>query len=282
MARLTGYHRLDIRTRCGEAFILGARITSICCFSMLVLLGTGLSAPAALGQVDLEWRAETTLVRVGDTVEVGLYAVSQTSTETLLGVDAIIAWDHAVLQLLGHAEDSPFPLRGFFNDELLDRLNADCGPDTFCVPFSSVPFNDGDASFTASAIFSDLPEATPEGVLISTVLFGAIGSSGESQIAFLSQVGSFSFTRVLAQVDGGSELVTGALGAISYSIAPCGSEGDFDNDCAVSLVDYVSLNACHLGPDEPIDGSCSAGDFDSDGDTDLRDAALFQQWFAGP
>ena len=38
---------------------------------------------------------------------------------------------------------------GFPNDSQLDRINADCGPDTFCSPYTGKPFNDGSALYQA-------------------------------------------------------------------------------------------------------------------------------------
>lgn len=265
----------------GEALILRSTGHYACRFGAIVLGAIGLSTHAAFSQVDLEWRVDSTTVRVGDTIAAGLYAVSHAPSEELLGVDAIIEWDQGLLSLSGHANDSPFPFKGFNDDELLDGLNADCGPTTYCVPYTEIPFNDGEALFTAGELFS-VWEATPVGLLVTTLLFEAIGPSIESRINLVEQVGVFSFSRVVRRIEGGGEIVTGSLGSLSVWVAACGTMGDFNDDCGVSGADYVDFGPCLLGPDQTPVGNCGAADFDADGDSDLRDIGGMQQWFTGP
>ena len=108
----------------------------------ILMLTMGIIAAPALGasEVDLEWRAGSANIRVGDTVDLGLFAVSATGEDVLLlGVKTIISWDPGVMELVDVVDVSPFTFSGFFADDELDGLNADCGPDAFCIPYTSFP-----------------------------------------------------------------------------------------------------------------------------------------------
>ncbi|MCB9850768.1 MAG: RHS repeat protein [Phycisphaerales bacterium] len=63
--------------------------------------------------------------------------------------------------------------------------------------------------------------------------------------------------------------------------ALCGSPGDGDGDCRVSLFDHADFAGCLTGPAVLAADECSCYDMDADGDVDLRDAQLFQGAFTG-
>jgi len=185
----------------------------------LVALAT-VASPAgshARAAVDLELRAERQTFGVGSVVDVGLYAVSDEGTE-FSGLDVLITWDPAVLELGEPAIDNgPHDwsfIFGFLSDQLLDRLNADCGEDVFCDPYTSLPFNDGDAMFQAGAISS--ATATAEGVLVATFRFNALAETPLTEVATVETLGGqYAVTRVLQP---GNENVTGNLGSASITI----------------------------------------------------------------
>jgi len=52
--------------------------------------------------------------------------------------------------------------------------------------------------------------------------------------------------------------------------------GDWNEDGAVDLLDYVSFFDCMQGPDVDVPLLCAVFDWDQDGDVDLQDAARFQ------
>lgn len=56
--------------------------------------------------------------------------------------------------------------------------------------------------------------------------------------------------------------------------------GDFDGDATISLEDHRALIDCLEGPETaPLGERCAIGDFDCDGDADLRDWRWFQNFF---
>ncbi len=240
----------------------------------------------ATAQIDLEWRVADREVRVGDTVEAGLFAVSTSGeTEFLLGMDVLLSWDAASLRLVGLVpRTSAFPFSDFFDDRSLDGLNADCGATTFCSPYTRLPYNDGDARFSASILDPTYPEATPEGLRLVVFSFETLAVNPSAEIGMLATAGTHSSTRVVIRLPegGGNEMATGALIPDVVVIADCGRQGDFDANCGVDIADYFQFEACVTGPDGPIGVGCLPADLDGDGDSDLRDAGAMQRWFTGP
>ena len=254
------------------------------CFRLVAVCSLAAFAADAAGNVDLEWRTSLPYVFVGQTFEVGLYAVSDDDTDqTVAGLDAILTWDPTVLLLEGKIDNGPYVWFGsaFYDDRQLDGLNADCGPDVFCASYTWLPYNDGDAFYLA---FASSPPAiaTPEGLLVTTIIFTAVMPTSGAQIEFLPvSAGGRQFTRVLS-ADPQGAIVTGALGSLSIPVVACGSHGDFDGDCALDLGDFHWFGSCQTGPDAgPLDPGCEPADLDGDGDSDLRDVAAFQAVFTG-
>ncbi len=252
------------------------------------LVYAALALPSvAAANVNLEWRVPSQTVRVGETVEAGLYAVSDDETDQpFLLLSVILGWDATVLELIGKI-DNGFPSwfgSNFYNDVGLDGLNADCGPDVFCDPYTFLPFNDGDAVYKAF-LLSPNPDlqATPEGLLVTTILFTALAPTPGTELQILETAGKKSSTHVSDAGDGGTEIVTGTLGSITLLIAACGTRGDFDGDCRVDLEDIFDFGACLNGPGGgSVTPECEAALFDDDDDADLRDIAAFQREFTGP
>ena len=253
----------------------------------LVLVCAVTIAPCrVVAEINLQWRASAQVVRVGQTVDVGLYAISDDdSDQPFGGIDAILGWDPGAVALVERIDDGPYAwlTTSFPNDEKIERLNADCGADVFCQPYSGVPFNDGDALYQSVMQFppNPPPYATPEGLLVTTVRFNALAAMPATEIALLEAVGDQS-TTVVDTEDLGAD-VTGTLKSVTLSIAACGSWGDFDGDCGVDLVDFKEFEACLTGPGDTSGGlQCRAADFDDDGDADLRDIGRLQLAFTGP
>lgn len=169
----------------------------------------------ARAAVDLELRAERQTFGVGSVVDVGLYAVSDEET-VFSGLDVLITWDPAVLELGEPVIDNgphDWFIFGFLSDHLLDRLNADCGEDVFCDPYTGLPFNDGDAMFQAGSL--SLATATAEGVLVATFRFNALAETPLTEVAIVETLGGqYAVTRVLQGVTD----VTGNLGSASITI----------------------------------------------------------------
>ena len=66
-----------------------------------VVLGLGVPAAPVRGDVNLELRPVEPPVRVGDVVEIGLYAVSDDQTDQIVrGMQVILQWDPVHLGLV--------------------------------------------------------------------------------------------------------------------------------------------------------------------------------------
>lgn len=224
-------------------------------------------------------------MRVGDTIDVELYAVSSDGTDqSLFSVEVVFTWDPDVLVFVNKIDNPPWAISSFFDDRSLARLNADCGPDLFCDPFRFFPVNDGDAFFIVSTI-AELVIATGEGLLVATFQFMPVAVTAGTVLRIIEGACSVppdrcSSTRVLPF--NGGEVLTGRLGSLALIVAACGSKGDFNNDCLVESRDFEEFERCLAGPGESPGLGCEASDFDGDGDTDLRDAAGLQRWVTGP
>ncbi|UCC31559.1 MAG: hypothetical protein JSU86_04625 [Phycisphaerales bacterium] len=253
---------------------------------VLLVCAAAVAPPRAVAEINLQWRVSAQVVRVGQTVEVGLYAISDDdSDQPFGGIDAILSWDPGVIELVDKIDDGPYAwlTSSFPNDENIESLNADCGAIVFCDPYSGMPFNDGDALYQSVMQFppNPPPYATPHGLLVTTMRFNAPTATPATEIALLEAVGEQS-TIVVDTEDLGAD-VTGTLESVTLSIAACGSWGDFDGDCGVDLVDFKEFEACLTGPGDTSRGSgCQAADFDDDGDADLRDIGRLQLAFTGP
>lgn len=181
---------------------------------------------AVLADVNLEWRSDLPQVVVGDVVDVGLFAVSDSKLDQSLGfLVVILDWDPARLELLGLVPefDEYAWLQSFFpDDQSLDRINSDCGLDQYCVPYTGAPFNDGSAYYEAWAAFppAEPPRATPAGSLVTTFRFRAL-HSGSTTVGFVPFAGDATSTRVLSAEAAATE-ITGILGAdLQLTIGSC-------------------------------------------------------------
>jgi hypothetical protein len=148
-----------------------------------------LAAPAS-ADINLEWRPQQASVTVGDQVGIGLYAVSDNSTNQLFSaVQLIMGWEPDALQLVGTDEtggiglfSSSFPANDAFG------LNE------------MVPPADGDGLWVGLAFPSPLP-ATPQGSLLTTMLFEAVAVSPDAAVEMWPSGGQpTGFTKVIGDV----------------------------------------------------------------------------------
>ena len=254
--------------------------------ALSVALGSIALSSRASANVNLEWRGRVCqqTVESGETVEIGLYAVSDDDTDQpFLGIQAVFAWDPTALQFQGKIDNGPYSWSPswFPDDSDLEGLNADCGSDVFCDPYSSTPYNDGDAYYAAFGQFAPNPPpyATPEGLLVTTLVFTAGTVTPATELRVLESVGVASTTVMYAD-EHGTQIVTGELGSLTISIATCALKGDLDRDCTVDLADLEQFGTCLTGPDGgPLEPQCQPADFDGDCDADMRDVASFQSAF---
>ncbi len=170
--------------------------------------------------VNLEWRPALQTVLVGETAEIGLYAVSVNQfNQPVMGIDTIVVWDGpAALALVDKVDNGPYSwmFSLFPDDRALDGLNADCGADVFCDPFTYMPFNDGDAFYSAAS--TPQPAlATPEGLLVTTIRFEALNAAtvevampASCEEIFGAGSGCFASTRVVGPP--GTGVITASVG----------------------------------------------------------------------
>ncbi|MEK6675877.1 MAG: hypothetical protein AABZ47_09520 [Planctomycetota bacterium] len=191
--------------------------------AFLCVAAMAFTAPAA---VELEWRPPAQGTSIGEVVELGLFASSDSQpNENFSALSVILSWDPLRLELVGfNREGEGYSwLKAFFpNDNQLDGLNADCGDIVFCNPYSSHPYNDGNAFFEAWGMFAPaiVPQATSSGLLITRFQFRAL-RAGLARVQFLPMYGDFTRTRVLHGSVPGTE-ITGDLGPpADITIAAC-------------------------------------------------------------
>lgn len=255
------------------------KIQMNCFIGVLSTLVVGLQAASA--EVNLELRVDTSAKWfVGDTIEVGLYAISSSEAEqTVAGIDVILSWEPAVLELTGLINNGPHAwLASWFpDDSKLGGLNA---------PFDQIPGNDGDAFYQAGMVSASPATVSPDGLLVTTIVFTAIGASESSSLIILPQLVTKNWTttsRVISDNPPGT-IITGTLGSVVLTVLPCGFTGDIDFDCDIDLIDFQQMFPCISisGPDNAIIvPTCLKSDLDKDNDVDLRDFYLFQLFFSG-
>lgn len=203
------------------------------------------AAPApALANVDLELRPVADTVEVGETVRVGLYAVSDDETEQLFAaMEVIFAWDPAFVRFLdidgtgGVAllrSQIPFPDSSGLNE--------------------SDPPADGDGLYIAWAPLAEPIAAPPEGVLVTTFLFEALAPTASTAIDFVPERNGKRTVVFDGEVPGLD--VTGRLvGAWIEIVAPCPEDldgsGDVDFEDILRVLDAWGNN----GGAEDLDGS---------------------------
>jgi len=251
----------------------------------VVVAAVGLVARAR-ANVNLELRTSPSVFRVGAVISVGLYAVSDSiQDQPFFGLDVVLFWDPSAVELLGHVDNGPFPwtpagLSGFLNERLVSGLNADCGTDLYCDPFTGVPFNDGDALYTASLVFPGTqPIATPSGLLVTTLQFRALTAGAATTIEIGPSEPECKGTRVVGSDGEQTFCLTGRLRPVTVVVAACGFGGDVDGDCEIRLADYATFPSCLMGPD--VATPCPAADIDGDLDSDLRDFSFLQSSYSG-
>lgn len=167
--------------------------------ALVALAGT----PRAQGAVQLQWRPTLSSSVVGDVLEISLYAVSASgSDQPIAGLDLVFEWDAAQLLLLVNVDPctaDPCPantynwFESFFpDDSRLDGLN-----DTF---------TDGIAFYSAFSQPGTPAMVTPEGLLVTTFLFG-IFEAGVSEVRLLESCkGCIARTRIADGAAPGEEI----------------------------------------------------------------------------
>ena len=152
--------------------------------------------------VNLELRPLPAQVLVGDTVDVGIYAVASGADELFTALEVVLSWDKAHLELREANANGPHAWSfqfGLLDDSDLDGLNDS--------------LLDGNARFEAAS-FGDAT-ATAGGMLVATLRFSALTGTELTHIAIAPEFGQYSRTQVLQR---GGKNVTGNLGTADVTI----------------------------------------------------------------
>jgi hypothetical protein len=129
---------------------------------MIFALGAALAAACpALADINVEFRPDTQTVNVGDTVNVGLFVVSDSAEDQLMSAaQMVVTWNPTYLRLLGLDHTGAVDLMGssFPSFKPLNEV---------------VPPQDGDGLYIAMAMLGLPVTATPAGALLVTLQFEA-------------------------------------------------------------------------------------------------------------
>ncbi len=239
----------------------------------VLVAGIGLAAASTVrGEINLELRPPTQTAGIGETVRLGLYAVSDSDeVQSMSAADVILGWDPAYLQLLGNDDTGAVPLlvSGF---PVTDPYGLN----------EEVPPQDGDGFYLAYAPLGRPVEATPEGTLLTTFLFDALEATEGTVVEILESAGSPVGHTVVYDGEVPGLDVTGTLGTATVVIREC-RHGDFDGDGHVDLADFAAFQWCYAGVDESeIDVCVCVFDFVPDAIIDLADYAEFASRITGP
>lgn len=168
-------------------------------------------ATAVTAAVNLEWRPADQRVHVGDTVSIGLYAVSDSGSDwPISAMDVIIQNDAAYLKFTGITGDgAPYPwLYSGFRSDAPDNLNK--------------KLYDGDVMYSAWAQLGQTAAATPQGLLVTTFQFVSQSPVSSTSVSvhrtYAISAETCVFDGTVPNLD-----VTGQLGSARVTIAPAGA-----------------------------------------------------------
>lgn len=141
--------------------------------------------PRAIAEVDLVLWPDPATVAVGETVDVGLYAVSDDgSDQEMSALSVVMTWNANDLELERDLRNGSFTwsFSGFLPDSQADGLNDS--------------FLDGNAFYQALGNFTIPAVATAEGLLVTTFRFKARAKTAAATIVIEPELGEYSKTKV--------------------------------------------------------------------------------------
>jgi len=176
----------------------------------VVVGAVGALIGSASGAIDLEFRAVQPVYNVGDTVEIGLYAVSDSgAAQSLSATEVIFGWDTAYLGLLG------LDGTGGAGLSVADFMTAGSGGIN-----ESNPPSDGDGLFFGFATLGVPVNATPGGTLLTTFQFQALAETSSTPIDVLATGGAPVRSTVVYDGVVPNTVVTGQLFGDTVTIVP--------------------------------------------------------------
>ena len=180
--------------------------------SAMVALAAGIwiAPQAASAAIMLELRPANQVVNVGDPADLGLYAVSDSSSNQLLSAaDVIFSWDPAYLGLLGvdNTGAATGLISGFPVIDPWGNIN-DANPPTT-----------GTGYYSFYAMLGSPVAATPSGTLLTTFVIDALAPTALTQFSILASGPGGSASAVYDGTNPNTP-VTGSLGIANITILP--------------------------------------------------------------
>lgn len=160
-------------------------------------------AAPALANINIELRPTAIAVPVNDTVNVGLYLVSDSgANQTCVAADIIFAWDTARLQFLGcnNAGGAASIFTGLDNHPLNEAS----------------PPADGNGHVLLLGQFGAPVTATPGGTLITTLRFRALAVCKSTTVSVIAAQSGY-YSRVLG-ADFPNHNITGTLSSAAIAV----------------------------------------------------------------
>jgi hypothetical protein len=135
--------------------------------ALLLVAVASAAAPADEILINLEWRPASQTVYVGDSVDIGLYAVVDHDTQLFRALDMVFTWEPEYLGFLGLQDTGELWSSGF-------PTSGDHGLN------ESDPPQDGDGYYRAFTHAGDPIEITTAGYLLTTFQFTALAATPET------------------------------------------------------------------------------------------------------
>lgn len=216
-----------------------------------------LASATAYAAVDLEWRAAEQTVVVGDTVEVGLYAVYTPAYPdygpSITSLKIILEWDSDSIELIGNVDNGDY-----------SWMSSGFAPDPYGL---NSTFLDGNALYKArTPLGSDnCADATQEGLLVTTMQFRAVAGT-EGAVLSISEELSEAYTVVFPCVQGAGNGL-GTRGSAMFTIER--AIGDMNCDGSINSLDIDLFTLALADPDvyEAAYPDCDINNADINGDS---------------
>lgn len=228
------------------------------------------TAAAARANIDLELRPVNDRVVPSQTIEIGLYAVSDngSSNQTMAAAVVLLSWDPAYLKLLGHNTTGAEPMSSGSGFPLNDRSHLN----------EASPPQDGNGMFQGLALLGQPVAATPAGTLLMTLEFQALRTTTLSNVDILALSGNPVTGSIVYDGRIPNTNVTGALRGTQVSIMDCVATTDCNSNGIsdfCDIIDGTSRDCNNNGiPDTCDIVSGVSGDCDGNQVPDACDPAL--------
>ena len=189
--------------------LLRAVVCTVAVWAGLCCSSTALAEEMTL--INLEWRPAAQTVEVGDTVDVGLYAVvGPGEHQYFRALDMVFTWDTTYLDLLGLDATGA-----------VDLLSSDFPyPDTLYNINEADPPQDGDGYYQAFAPLGPGVDVYDAGVLLTTFQFEALAESLGTLVDIPAYGGDPELETTVWGGGGANRDRTGTLGDAWIEIVP--------------------------------------------------------------